>query len=189
MSSQTFPSKLCLDIVCGNILFGIPKITRLRAEILFLHWAASLVLKLVQPVAGAGIGQFLDFFPSNLNFVKIWRMPTAIIVLDCYSRTIGREKLTCICIAVLMIDISFYGQGKTSWYKILSPMYVAKNREEKVKIGFSEKIREHPVLETPANLSKLRFAPDSHISLHWLTVRRKIWVKKSSFPQIDLESY
>ena len=93
-------------------------------------------------------------------------MPTATTVLDCYSRTIGREKLTCICIAVLMIDISFLGQGKTSWYKILCPMYVAKNREEKVKIGFSEKIREHPVLETPANLSKLRFAPDSHISLH-----------------------
>ena len=135
----------------------------------FFFFAASLVLKLVQPVAGAGIGQFLDFFSFKSYFcedlIKI-RMPTATTVLDCYSRTIGREKLTCICIAVLMIDISFLGQGKTSWYKILCPLYVAKNREEKVKIGFSEKIREHPVLETPANLSKLRFAPDSHISLH-----------------------
>ena len=90
MSSETFPSKLCLDIVCGNILFGIPKITRLRAEILFLR--ASLVLKLVQPVAGAGIGQFLDFFSFKSYFcedlIKI-RMPTATTVLDCYSRTIG----------------------------------------------------------------------------------------------------
>ena len=98
----------------------------------FFFFAASLVLKLVQPVAGAGIGQFLDFFSFKSYFcedlIKI-RMPTATTVLDCYSRTIGREKLTCICIAVLMIDISFLGQGKTSWYKMLCPIYVAKKKK------------------------------------------------------------